>query len=112
MEKAGAMRGKPKSSALWNTRGSGNQTNIDQGKSKKADTNLDKSNPEQEGTCDSGYQQKDDTLKKRDRVSPKWPTRSPRRYDSTSWKLEIRIQFSVWNDLYIMMASQTPLIIN
>lgn len=89
MAKAGVMRGKPKFSALWNTCGSGNQTNIDQGKGKKADTNRDKPNPEQEGTCDSGYQQKDDTLKKRDHISNKWTTRTPRRYDSISWKLDI-----------------------
>lgn len=73
------MRGEPKSSALWNIHSSGNQTVIDQGKGKKADTNPDKPNPKEEGTCDRGSQQKDDTIKKRDRVSPKWPTRSPRR---------------------------------
>ncbi|XP_060770676.1 ankyrin repeat domain-containing protein 26 isoform X8 [Neoarius graeffei] len=75
---AGVMRGEPKSSALWKARGSGKQTDVDQGKGKKADTNPDQPNPKQEGTCDIGSHQKDDALKKRDRVSPKWPTRSPR----------------------------------
>ncbi|XP_060742708.1 ankyrin repeat domain-containing protein 26 [Tachysurus vachellii] len=77
--KAGVMRGEPTSSAFWNTLGCGKQTDADQGKGKKADTNRDKPNPKKEGTCDSGSHQKDDTLKKRDHVSPKWPTRSPRR---------------------------------
>lgn len=79
MAEAGVMRGEPKSSALWKARGSGKQTDVDQGKDKKADTNPDQPNPKQEGTCDIGSHQKDDALKKRDRVSPKWPTRSPRR---------------------------------
>ncbi|MCI4381927.1 hypothetical protein PGIGA_G00257550 [Pangasianodon gigas] len=77
--KAGVMRGEPKSSALRKTHGSGKQSDVDQGKGKKADTNPDKPNPKQEETCDSGSQQKDDKLKKREHVSPKWPTRSPRR---------------------------------
>ncbi|MCJ8736043.1 hypothetical protein PDJAM_G00254300 [Pangasius djambal] len=77
--KAGVMRGEPKSSALRKTHGSGKQTDADQGKGKKADTNPDKPNPKREETCDSGSQQKDDKLKKREHVSPKWPTRSPRR---------------------------------
>lgn len=66
------MRGEPKSSVLWKTHGSGKQSDIDQEKGKKADTNPDKPNPKQGGTCDSGSQQKD-------HASPKWPTRSPRR---------------------------------
>ncbi|XP_053093161.1 ankyrin repeat domain-containing protein 26 isoform X8 [Pangasianodon hypophthalmus] len=77
--KAGVMRGEPKSSALRKTHGSGKQSDVDQGKGKKADTNPDKPSPKQEETCDSGSQQKDDKLKKREHVSPKWPTRSPRR---------------------------------
>ncbi|GAA6089790.1 ankyrin repeat domain-containing protein 26 isoform X5 [Tachysurus ichikawai] len=77
--KAGVMRGEPTSSAVWKTLGCGKQSDADQGKGKKADANRDKLNPKQEGTCDSGSHQKDDTLKKRDHVSPEWPTRSPRR---------------------------------
>lgn len=73
------MKGELKSGALWNTRGSGNQSDTDQGKDKKTDTNPDKPNPKQEGTCDRGSQKKNDALKERDHVSPKWPTRSPRR---------------------------------
>ncbi|KAK3526644.1 hypothetical protein QTP70_030857 [Hemibagrus guttatus] len=88
VEKAGVMRGEPTSSAFWNTHGSGKQVDVDQGKGKKADTNPDKPNPKQEGTCDSGSHQKDDTLKKRDHVSPKWPTRSSRRSPSSSHRAE------------------------
>ncbi|KAF5907568.1 ankyrin repeat domain-containing protein 26 isoform X1, partial [Clarias magur] len=72
------MRAELKSSALWKTRGSTKQTDVVQGKGKKADTNPDEPNPKQEGKGDSGSQ-KDDALKKRDHISPKWPTRSPRR---------------------------------
>ncbi|KAF7701994.1 hypothetical protein HF521_001277 [Silurus meridionalis] len=78
-EEGGVMRTELKSSALWSTSGSENQIDIDQGKHKKADTNTNKPTPKQEGTWESGSQQKDDTLKKRDRVLPKWPTRSQRR---------------------------------
>lgn len=73
------MRAELKSSALWKTCGAAKQTDVDQGKGKKADTNPDKPNPKQEETCDSGSQ-KDDALMKGDHISPKWPTRSPRRY--------------------------------
>ncbi|XP_047675761.1 ankyrin repeat domain-containing protein 26 isoform X9 [Tachysurus fulvidraco] len=79
LAKAGVMRGEPTSRAFWNTLGCGKQSDADQGKGKKADANRDKPNPKQEGTRDSGSHQKDDTLKKKDHVSPKWPTRSPRR---------------------------------
>ncbi|XP_058263435.1 ankyrin repeat domain-containing protein 26 isoform X3 [Hemibagrus wyckioides] len=78
-EKPGVMKGEPTSSAFCNTHGSGKQVDVDQGKGKKADTNPDKPNPKQEGTCDSGSHHKEDALKKRDHISPKWPTRSPRR---------------------------------
>ncbi|KAM9495742.1 ankyrin repeat domain-containing protein 26 isoform 1-T2 [Clarias gariepinus] len=78
LTEAGVMRAELKSSALWKTCGAAKQTDVDQGKGKKADTNPDKPNPKQEETCDSGSQ-KDDALMKGDHISPKWPTRSPRR---------------------------------
>ncbi|KAI5627115.1 ankyrin repeat domain-containing protein 26 isoform X1 [Silurus asotus] len=79
LTEGGVMRTELKSSALWSTSSFENQIDIDQGKHKKADTNPNKPTPKQEGTWESGSQQKDDTLKKRDRVLPKWPTRSQRR---------------------------------
>ncbi|KAI5100382.1 ankyrin repeat domain-containing protein 26 isoform X2, partial [Silurus meridionalis] len=82
LTEGGVMRTELKSSALWSTSGSENQIDIDQGKHKKADTNTNKPTPKQEGTWESGSQQKDDTLKKRDRVLPKWPTRSQRSLQS------------------------------
>ncbi|XP_036432152.1 ankyrin repeat domain-containing protein 26 isoform X6 [Colossoma macropomum] len=72
------MREKPKTAALWDSGGSRKQTDADQGKGKKADTNPGKPKPEQEGKSDSGSHQKDDGLEKRDSVSPRWQTRSPR----------------------------------
>ena len=73
------MREKSKTSAVWDCGGSRNQTEVDQEKGKKVDTNPGKPTPEQEGKSDSGPHQKDDGHEKRDSVSPRWQTRSPRR---------------------------------
>ncbi|XP_053541774.1 ankyrin repeat domain-containing protein 26 isoform X8 [Ictalurus punctatus] len=99
-EEAGVMRGEPKSSVLWKTHGSGKQSDIDQEKGKKADTNPDKPNPKQGGTCDSGSQQKD-------HVSPKWPTRSPRRKTTLLDDEEKRTMGSQGNLLRVPASKQS-----
>ncbi|TSK13388.1 Ankyrin repeat domain-containing protein 26 [Bagarius yarrelli] len=70
------MREEPKSSVFWDTFGFGKQTGIDGGEGKKAETNPDKANPKEREPCDRGSNRNDDTLKKREHVSPKWPTGS------------------------------------
>ncbi|XP_017340864.1 ankyrin repeat domain-containing protein 26 isoform X1 [Ictalurus punctatus] len=100
INEAGVMRGEPKSSVLWKTHGSGKQSDIDQEKGKKADTNPDKPNPKQGGTCDSGSQQKD-------HVSPKWPTRSPRRKTTLLDDEEKRTMGSQGNLLRVPASKQS-----
>ncbi|XP_066524584.1 ankyrin repeat domain-containing protein 26 [Hoplias malabaricus] len=72
------MRQKPKSSALSNSGGPKKQTDVDQGTVTKANTKPANPKPEREAESDSGSHQKDDGLEKRDSVSPRWHTKSPR----------------------------------
>lgn len=68
------MRGEHQPSALWDTGGSREGAELDQGKGKKTDTNSGNPKPQQEGMADGRC------LGREGSVSPRHLTRSPRRY--------------------------------
>ncbi|KAF4094797.1 ankyrin repeat domain-containing protein 26 isoform X3 [Onychostoma macrolepis] len=74
-EQADGMRGEHQPSALWDTRGTRERGELDQGKGKKIDTNSGNPKPKQEGMADSR------SLGREGSVSPRHLTRSPRSTD-------------------------------
>ncbi|XP_043083712.1 ankyrin repeat domain-containing protein 26 isoform X2 [Puntigrus tetrazona] len=74
-EQADGMRGEHQPSALWDTRGTRDRGELDQGKGKKIDTNSENPKPKQEGMADSR------SLGREGSVSPRHLTRSLRSTD-------------------------------
>ncbi|XP_050954879.1 ankyrin repeat domain-containing protein 26 isoform X2 [Labeo rohita] len=74
-EKEDGMRGEHQPSALWDTRGTREQGELDQGKGKKTETNSGNPKPQQEGMADGRF------LGREGSVSPRHLTRTPRSTD-------------------------------
>ncbi|KAK1789752.1 hypothetical protein P4O66_015654 [Electrophorus voltai] len=82
--KTDVMKGEHKTTALWDTGGSSKQTEVQQGKGKKADTSPGKANPQQ----DSGSHQRDGGFERSDSLSPRWHTKSQKRSPSSRHRKE------------------------
>ncbi|XP_035391115.1 ankyrin repeat domain-containing protein 26 isoform X6 [Electrophorus electricus] len=78
--KTDVMKGEHKTTALWDTGGSSKQTEVQQGKGKKADTSPGKANPQQ----DSGSHQRDGGFERSDSLSPRWHTKSQKSTNRTT----------------------------
>ncbi|XP_067235689.1 ankyrin repeat domain-containing protein 26 isoform X8 [Chanodichthys erythropterus] len=81
-EQTDGMRGEHQPSALWDTGGSREGAELDQGKGKKTDTKSGNPKPQQEGMADGRC------LGREGSVSPRHLTRSPRRSPSSRCRKE------------------------
>uniref|UniRef100_A0A672RVS5 Ankyrin repeat domain-containing protein 26-like n=1 Tax=Sinocyclocheilus grahami TaxID=75366 RepID=A0A672RVS5_SINGR len=81
-EQLDGMRGEQQPSALWDTRGTRERGELDQGEGKETDNNSGNPKPQQEGMADGR------SLGREGSVSPRHLTRSPRRSPSSRRKKE------------------------